>query len=376
MVSYYSIKAIGSIIMKILVLNYEYWPIGGGGASVCKEICEKAVKAGHEVTVITMAFKGLKNEEIINGVDVHRISCIRKEARVCHPWEQLSYCINAYNYISNNIDMEKYDLLHCHFIVPTGLLSLWLKNKYKCKVIMTAHGSDVIGHNNSRFGLMYKFIKPFWKKIAYSADTLTSPSKHLADKIRNIIPDKEVKVIHNGLYLENYKALEKEKTILILSRLQESKGIQDIITACEGMDLNGWKIKIYGEGPYLNTLKQMVKCNKLENTISFCGFVSGEEKMKALGRAGVYFTGSRFEAFSVSLLEAMASGCELIVSNIGAHNELIKDEKIKYCEVDELKKIIQKVTSCEPQKKEYDLIKYDWTNVYREYDELYRYYDN
>ena len=40
--------------MKILVLNYEYPPIGGGGASVSRDIAVHLVELGHEVVVVTM----------------------------------------------------------------------------------------------------------------------------------------------------------------------------------------------------------------------------------------------------------------------------------------------------------------------------------
>jgi len=42
--------------MKILVLSYEYPPIGGGGGIICKNISENLVKSGNEVTVLTTAF--------------------------------------------------------------------------------------------------------------------------------------------------------------------------------------------------------------------------------------------------------------------------------------------------------------------------------
>ena len=39
--------------MKILVLSYEYPPIGGGGGIICKNISENLAKLGNRVTVLT-----------------------------------------------------------------------------------------------------------------------------------------------------------------------------------------------------------------------------------------------------------------------------------------------------------------------------------
>ena len=50
--------------MKILMLNYEFLPLGGGAAPVSYEIAKGYVELWHEVTVVTMAFQGLKKFEI------------------------------------------------------------------------------------------------------------------------------------------------------------------------------------------------------------------------------------------------------------------------------------------------------------------------
>ena len=51
--------------MRILVINYEYPPIGGGGGFVTRDICENIVSRGHVVTVITSHFKGLLKRRLL-----------------------------------------------------------------------------------------------------------------------------------------------------------------------------------------------------------------------------------------------------------------------------------------------------------------------
>lgn len=50
-------------IMNILVLNYEYPPLGGGAAPVSRDISEQLAAAGNKVTVVTMGFKNLPYHE-------------------------------------------------------------------------------------------------------------------------------------------------------------------------------------------------------------------------------------------------------------------------------------------------------------------------
>jgi hypothetical protein len=43
--------------MRVLVINYEYPPIGGGGGFVTRDILEQMVEYGHSVSVITSHYQ-------------------------------------------------------------------------------------------------------------------------------------------------------------------------------------------------------------------------------------------------------------------------------------------------------------------------------
>ena len=59
--------------MKILVLNYEYPPLGAGAGPVCRDLVSEMAKQGHQVTVVTMGFKGLPEYEVQNGAEIYRL---------------------------------------------------------------------------------------------------------------------------------------------------------------------------------------------------------------------------------------------------------------------------------------------------------------
>lgn len=357
--------------MKILVLNYEYPPLGGGGSKVSEELCEQCGNRGISIDIVTMGYKELPQKEKRGNIVIHRVKCWRSKQRVCHPWEQLSYCINAYRYIGKHLDVGKYDFVHCHFIIPTGLLALWLKKKYGLKYMITSHGSDVLGHNDARFLLLYKLIAPGWKKILANASAITAPSEYLVNKIHETMPDILVDIIANGIHCKDYRPGNKKKTVIAMTRLQESKGVQDLIEACAAIDMHEWTVVILGDGPYRPNLEALVKQKGLENKIRFGGHVTGDERMKYLSEAGCFFSGSRFEAFSLSVLEASLCGCNVIASKIEPHIMLVGQEHT-YEVVDELKSILSSVVSGEPEAVEYGNEKYDWENIYEKYETLYR----
>ena len=87
--------------MNILVLNYEYPPLGGGAAPVSRDISEHLVQGGNQVTVVTMAYKNLPHYELQNGVEIHRVKCLRSKQFSCMPWEQLTYIISAIRFTTD-----------------------------------------------------------------------------------------------------------------------------------------------------------------------------------------------------------------------------------------------------------------------------------
>ena len=53
--------------MKILTLNYEFPPLGGGASYTTFEPARELAAQGHEVDVVTMGYGGLARHETVEG---------------------------------------------------------------------------------------------------------------------------------------------------------------------------------------------------------------------------------------------------------------------------------------------------------------------
>ncbi|NJD76808.1 MAG: glycosyltransferase family 4 protein [Candidatus Methanoperedens sp.] len=313
--------------MRILMLNYEYPPLGGGASPVTKSLAEELVKLGNSVDVVTMGFKDLKQKEEINGVTVYRVPSIRKQQNVCQTHEMLSYCYFAYRFLPGLLKENKYDVCHTHFIIPTGIVSYLIKNKIP--YIITSHGSDVPNYNPDRFGMQHKLLKPVWKEIIKNAGCITSPTQFLKDLIlRNFSENNycnTIEVIPNGINPENFLPKKKEKKILVVTRLFERKGVQYVIDAMKG--INGYRLVICGDGPYKKNLVERIKRTGSGN-IELLGHVSNERLKYEYETSSIFIFSSSSENFPVVLLEAMAAGCAIITTNVTGCPEVVGDTAI------------------------------------------------
>src|SRR5438093_4928142 len=109
--------------MRILILCYEYPPVGGGGGRVAKTIGEEMVRRGHEVRFQTAGMKHLSKRETINGVEIFRTESFRKREDTCDVTEMGLFLLTSFWPTLHHIWGWKPDVIHAHFAMPTGLLA-------------------------------------------------------------------------------------------------------------------------------------------------------------------------------------------------------------------------------------------------------------
>jgi glycosyltransferase involved in cell wall biosynthesis len=307
--------------MKVLCLNYEYPPLGGGGATVSKGLAEELVKAGHEVDLVTSRMSGLSARETIGGVDIHRVNCLRRHLHYTTTFELLTQVYPSFRRALALIRERHYDLIHTHFIYPTGLVSYLLNKVTGLPYIITVHGSDVPGYNPDRFGLEHKLSHPLWRAIVRNSAGLICPSNHIRGLLR-ISTDHPATIIPNGITVKTPPVVGKKNKILVVSRLFKRKGVQFLLNAIRDMDTD-WKVLIVGDGPYLNTLKALAK--GIRTTVEFTGYLQGKPLQDLYHTSKIFVFMSLQENFPVVLLEAMEAGCAIIASDIDGAREVIGD---------------------------------------------------
>ncbi len=325
--------------MRILVLNYEYPPLGGGAAPVCRDLAEGMARAGHKISVVTMGFPGLPLYEEINGVEIFRLKCMRTREHVCMPWEQYSFILAAKRFLKHHLKTRQYDVCHTHFVIPTGPIAVWVKRRFGIPFVITAHGSDVEGHNGKAYiRIMHRLLRPAWRQIVARSSAAVAPSKYLLGLMGRVLQNGPYICIPNGLDISKYRSdnTMKEKRILLMGRMQKSKNFQTVFKAVSQIPdaiWDGWIVDVLGDGPYKAELENLCSELGIESRVRFHGWIENEsrEQLDYLERSAIYISASHFESFSMTVLEALATGCYPLISDIEGHRHFFRDVENSAC---------------------------------------------
>jgi len=232
---------------------------------------------------------------------------------------------------------EKIDLVHAHWLLPQGLIGIFLKKAYKIPLIATVHGTDL-------FPLKSRFFRSIQKKIVGNADIITTNSKTAEKELLSRFPEikSRLRLVPMGIDTKifkprnkkklrsKFKKYESSKIVLFVGRLNEQKGIEYLISAMPNVisKIKTARLLIIGEGDYRQQLESLITELNLGNFVEFLGSKEHKEIAIYYNLADVLVLPAvtakmGTEAFGLVLAEAMACGTCVIGSSSGGIKDII-----------------------------------------------------
>jgi glycosyltransferase involved in cell wall biosynthesis len=277
-------------------------------------LSRELARAGHEIDLVTMGFRGLPEYEEVDGVRIHRVPSLRRKTYYCTVGEALSYVLGALPTLRRLVKENHYDLNHTHFIFPDGLLAWAIKRSMRLPYVITAHGSDVPGYNPHRLKFAHKLMSPLWGMVTRDAEQIICPSQSIRSLVEAQNEKLQVSVIPYGFDPRKFHpGRQKQNRIVVVTRMLERKGVQYFLKAIEGLS-HDQEVHIVGDGPYLPTLKRMAQ--HVETPVRFWGWLDhrSPEFTDLFESSGIFVLPSESENFPVVLMEAMAAGMAIITT--------------------------------------------------------------
>ena len=319
--------------MRILTLIYEFPPIGGGGGRAAYDICKGLAGIGNEVTVLTAHMKNLPFEEHKDGIRVVRISSLRRETFGASFLTMLAYVLAGLWAGLRLISLNRPDIIHAHFAVPSGALAWLLSVLTGIPYILTAHLGDVPGGVPEKTGKWFRWIEPLTHPIWKRAKKVIAVSEHTRKLALQHYPVK-VQVVPNGADVKHL-APSKIKVntpprLVFAGRFVSQKNPFAIIQTFSQLKDLDWTCTMLGDGPLFEEVKREIEKAGMGERFDLPGWVTPDTVLEHFSKSDILFMPSLSEGLPVVGVQALATGLAIVASEIGGFLDLVDSEKNGY----------------------------------------------
>jgi glycosyltransferase involved in cell wall biosynthesis len=315
---------------RILLLNYEFPPLGGGAGRGTYNLARELAKKGYDVDVLTSKAKGQSSVEKTEGFVVHRVLSWRKGLHDCGFRGAITFVLFAIPAFLRLQRHKNYTVLHYYFGLPTGVLQ-WLPGRHrKIPYIVSLRGSDVPNYDtfNTQLQFFHRLLLPVTRSIWNNAAKIVALSETLRATALETAPDADIDVIANGIEADEfYNADVRPGTsptvqLICVARLIERKGIQHLLRALQVMQ-HDVHLTIVGEGNYLPNLVDYAREYQVNDKVTFYGYCPREQLVDLYSASDIFVLPTMAESFGLVFVEAMACGLPVIGTTVGGVPDIV-----------------------------------------------------
>lgn len=335
---------------RVLLFTTAYRPFIGGSEVAIEEVIRRLPDVFFDI--ITPRFKrGLPRLESCDNFRIHRIGW---------GWfaDKFIFPISGFLYSRKLIKENHYDFFHVFQASHAGGAAWLAKIFYRrIPLILTLQEGKDLENQSS-------FVRFCRRLIVKRADKITAISEYLKNHISKIRGTRTVKIILNGVDIDNFcrdfsygelSALKDqleikpgEKVIISVSRLVPKNGVSDLIKAVailvgkKGESV--LKLLLVGEGEQKNELVKLADDLEIKDRVVFTGQVDHTDLPKYLKISDVFVRPSLSEGLGNAFLEAMAASVPVVGTPVGGIPDFLKDgETGLFCEIGNPENIAQKI---------------------------------
>lgn len=210
-----------------------------------------------------------------------------------------------------------------------GMYSRALKLMTGVKVIHTFHGIHHETYNSPTTRLMYVLLERILTRFFTDYTIHVSHSEMNTAKSLEIVGHNSV-VVPNGIPIAGYKAGDERRNLHAISTItrfdaEQAKGADIFVRVVKVLKESYPDLvaTVIGDGEDRANIKEMIQSFGLTDTVRLLGF--REDARSLIRDGGIYVSTSRREGLPLSVLEAMAESCPIVVTSVRGNTEAIRD---------------------------------------------------
>jgi N-acetyl-alpha-D-glucosaminyl L-malate synthase BshA len=330
-----------------LRIGITCYPTFGGSGVVATELGIALAERGHEVHFVTSRVPARLRASNLLDISFHEVNVYNYAL-----FEHAPYDLALAAKLAEVAETFELDLLHVHYAIPHAISAHLAQEMLggRIKVVTTLHGTDItlVGNDPS----MHKITR----FAINQSDAVTSVSQWLKDETdREFKPKVQVQVISNFVDTRQFRPeLRQELTgrhygcdgcanLIHVSNFRPVKRAPEVIEVfAKVLEQQPARLLMVGDGPDLHRAVMRTRQLGITDHVHFMG--NREDVAYLLAASEVLILPSESESFGLAALEAMASGCAVVCSNIGGLPELVRDGVDGYlCELGDTEGMARRV---------------------------------
>lgn len=230
----------------------------------------------------------------------------------------------------------KPDLILAHSVTWAGYASSLIHKRFGVPYLVVEHRSFFVWSTAKARKMVKPFYLPYFEEAYRNCQTVVPVSASLMPGLTHLMPwiaDK-AKIIPNMIREDMFLPPEKERStdpfvFFWAGRLEHVKGIDVLLQSVKLLKQeikSDFRLRLAGKGSLRDELETLSEDLGIGNEVSFLGRISREEMQKEMQEANCFVLPTRYEAFGVVLIEAMASGLPVIATRSGGPDSIITPE--------------------------------------------------
>ena len=320
---------------RVLIVTYEYPPLGGGGGVIFRDLAEELART-IEVSVLTSGRPGLPERERSGKLEIVRVPVWMRNADATASLpSMLSFFPSSLRVGTRLLRERAFDLVHTSFAVPSGPSGLLLARRFGLPHVLSLHGGDLYDPSKALSPHRTPLLKQTVRWVIHGSDRVVAQSSDTRGRAISIYGERDVDTIplavprpcftpapRGALGLD----LTEQDTVLVtVGRLVARKGLGDLLEVVKQLGDPRFKLVVVGEGPARAELEARARSLGIAGALRFTGFVPEERKRQILEASDLYVSTSLHEGFGIVFLEAMQHGLPVVCFDRGGQTDFVND---------------------------------------------------
>jgi glycosyltransferase involved in cell wall biosynthesis len=316
-------------LINITVVAPYFYPKIGGLENYAYLLAKNLHESGkYHISVVTSNYDGEGyRKDVVDGMNVHRLPITFKISNT-------PINLNWYRQIKKIFAAEQPRIVHIHAPVPfMPDLAAAAAGKNRA-VVLTYHSGSLLKGKWPVDLILGFYENIFLPKLFNRADAIVAVSQEFAKKK---FPNLAYKIsfIPTGVDLHRFKKTplpNNTEIVTYVGRIEHTsswKGIEQLLQAMKLVIKNRPQatFELVGGGDAIEHYRDRAKELGILGSVTFSGPQLGQHLVDAYARSSMIVlpSTSDAEAFSIALVEAMASGRPIIGTNIGGTPQVIEN---------------------------------------------------